>query len=145
MDELYNYLIFGFKCGALGAVAWLLIKLLAARFNKFSPFTFFIALFVKMKAEELQEDGFEVYVYLSTADGRKLKMVDLVKEDEIVVKDPLIFEHDLYKNVPLKFDEHLMFFNHNEKRIVGYFHRMQEIDRDVKEAVVIDINNKGDL
>ena len=152
MTDLLNFLsdlfYVGFPIGMAFAVVWFLIKFVMRNFPDATPLRYLATYIIKKRAIQLEQLGFTVYVYISWADGRKIPVSRMAKENEIVVNDPLIFEHHVYKDIPFIANESVIFVNQKNHTVKGYFHRINSKDRDVYHAQLVNIvardSGKGD-
>lgn len=94
---------------------------------------------VKRKALQLEALGYQVYCYISWADGKKIRVKDMEKENSIQVKDPLIFEHHKVKDLPFVLNHSFLFYNNKKRNIVGYFHRINSKEKEVFKGKLIEI------
>ena len=135
---LYFYL--GAPYGIALAIFWFFFKVAARRFPKVMLFQMVRMVFVKRKAMKVERFGYKVFCYISWADGKKIRVKDMEKENLIQVKDPLIFEHHEYKDLPFVLNEKFLFYNSKKLNIVGYFHRINSKDKEVFNANLVEIN-----
>ena len=92
------------------------------------------------KAMKVERLGYKVFCYISWADGKKIRVKDMEKENRIQVEDPLIFEHDKCKDLPFVLNEKFLFYNSKKLNIVGYFHRINSKDKEVFTANLVEID-----
>lgn len=130
----------GFPIGMAIAIAWFLIKFLMRNYPSLTPLQYLGMFIIKKKAVQLEQLGFKVYVYISWADGRKIPLSSMAKEAEIVINDPLIFEHHRYKDIPFNSKESVLFVNEKNNSIVGYFHRINSKDREVFHGQLVNVD-----
>ena len=133
----------GFPIGVALAIAWFLIKFFMRTFPNFTPLRYLATLIIKTKAIQLERLGFQVFVYISWADGRKIPVSRMAKENEIVVNDPLIFEHHAYKDIPFHAKDGVVFINQKDHSIVGYFHRINSKDKEVFHGQLVNVVSRN--
>ena len=140
---LYFYL--GAPYGIALATFWFFFKVAARRFPEVMLFQMVRMILVRRKAMKVERLGYKVFCYISWADGKKIRVKDMEKENRIQVEDPLIFEHDKCKDLPFVLNEKFLFYNSKKLNIVGYFHRINSKDKEVFTAnqVEIDLREKA--
>ena len=141
--DIYNFYVHYFYMGVpygIGlAIVWFLIKVAVRHFRTAIPSQFLRMVMVKRKALQLEALGYQVYCYISWADGKKIRIKDMEKENSIQVKDPLIFEHHKVKDLPFVLNHSFLFYNNKKRNSVGYFHRINSKEKEVFKAKLIEI------
>ena len=146
--DIYNFYVHYFYMGVpygIGlAIVWFLIKVAVRHFRTAIPSQFLRMVMVKRKALQLEALGYQVYCYISWADGKKIRVKDMEKENSIQVKDPLIFEHHRVKDLPFVLDDSFLFYNNKKRNIVGYFHRINSKEREVFKGKLVEIEYRAE-
>jgi len=141
--DIYNfyahYFYVGVPYGIGLAILWFFIKIAVRRFSTATASQFIRMVMVKRKALQLEALGYQVYCYISWADGKKIRVKDMEKENSIQVKDPLIFEHHKVKDLPFVLNHSFLFYNNKKRNIVGYFHRINSKEKEVFKGKLIEI------
>ena len=139
---LYFYL--GAPYGIALATFWFFFKVAARRFPEVMLFQMVRMILVRRKAMKVERLGYKVFCYISWADGKKIRIKDMEKENSIQVKDPLIFEHHRVKDLPFILDDSFLFYNNKKRNIVGYFHRINSKEREVFKGQLIEIEYRAE-
>lgn len=126
-----EHFFYGGFIGIIAAILLFIFKLLIKSFPNFPPFNFLRKNIVKYKALKLERSGFKVLLYLSWIDGLKTKVTDLETNKIMDFDDPLSFEQDKLKHLPVSVKNSFVFYNKNELSIKGYFHRINSNSKEV--------------
>lgn len=139
--ELMNYysaLLVGMYYGVLLAclLAFLNVtfKKLMRTFPEFFIFKYPRMVLIKSKALKVEKYGYRVYMYISWVDGKQVRVQDMEKENEIIIKDPIVFEQHKARNLPFNVSLNCVAYRKSDLSVYGNFFRINSDSGEIKKG-----------
>jgi hypothetical protein len=148
--ELMNYysavldgITYGLLLACILAFLNIFSKKMMRTFPEFILFKYPRMFLIKSKALKVEEFGYKVYMYISWVDGKQIRVQDMEKENEITIKDPIIFEQHRARNLPFNVDVNCIAYRKSDLSVYGNFFRINSDSGELRKGKIIK-KEKGD-